>query len=62
MNAAGAGGNGEKMKVVVSEQRVGPVSEILHKPQSFKRFRAAVHNVAEKKKFGVFGDLLEQSF
>ncbi len=50
------------MKVVVSEKRVGPVPEILHEAQCFKGFRAAVHNVAEKKKFSVFWDLLEQPF
>ena len=61
MNAAGAGGYGEQMKIVIPEKRFGAAPEALHKAKRFKRFRAAVHNVAEEKKFSIFRDLFEQS-
>ena len=55
-----ARGDGEKMQVVIAEEKTGPRSERTDAAQYAERFGTAVDEVAEKEKFRVVGKESEE--
>ena len=55
-----ARGDGEKMQVVIAEEKTRPGAERADAAQHAERFGTAVDEVAEKEKFRVFGKEAEE--